>query len=280
MLVATISEGGMAIGAFDGDRLVGSVYGFATSAARRAPLALPGRRSRLPPHAALGSRSSISSASGAWPTGARRCVGRSIRCSSATPTSTCARSARSACGTTPNLYGPMGGINGGLPSDRLVVEWDLVGPALRGHGVGRRRRSAGHRRRDRRGGARCAARPRRAARCDAAAAGRRLAGRPTSTAPPAPTRSVADLWLRSVDHGLGEVGKDLADLGCQPVAVRAVEVAKVGAIPSPIGVGGRHPIVVEIDRLRSPRPIRDRGRTAVSIDRSSTSLRARCGVER
>ena len=30
MLVATISEGGMAIGAFDGDRLVGSVYGFAT----------------------------------------------------------------------------------------------------------------------------------------------------------------------------------------------------------------------------------------------------------
>ena len=28
--VATISEGGMAIGAFDGDRLVGSVYGFAT----------------------------------------------------------------------------------------------------------------------------------------------------------------------------------------------------------------------------------------------------------
>src|SRR4051794_40001051 len=31
MLVATISEGGMAIGAFDGDRLVGSVYGFATN---------------------------------------------------------------------------------------------------------------------------------------------------------------------------------------------------------------------------------------------------------
>ena len=31
MLVATVSEGGMAIGAFDGDRLVGSVYGFATS---------------------------------------------------------------------------------------------------------------------------------------------------------------------------------------------------------------------------------------------------------
>src|SRR6185503_16615310 len=31
MLVATISEGGMAIGAFDGDRLVGSVYGFATA---------------------------------------------------------------------------------------------------------------------------------------------------------------------------------------------------------------------------------------------------------
>ena len=25
-----------------------------------------------------------------------------------------------------DLYGPMGGINGRLPSDRLVVEWDLV----------------------------------------------------------------------------------------------------------------------------------------------------------
>ena len=32
----------------------------------------------------------------------------------------------------PNLYGPMGGINGGLPSDRLVVEWDLVGRRFEG----------------------------------------------------------------------------------------------------------------------------------------------------
>src|SRR6185295_12080094 len=31
-----------------------------------------------------------------------------------------------------NLYGPMGGINGGLPSDRLVVEWDLVGDRFSG----------------------------------------------------------------------------------------------------------------------------------------------------
>jgi chorismate synthase len=31
-----------------------------------------------------------------------------------------------------DLYGPMGGINGGLPSDRLVVEWDLVGERLGG----------------------------------------------------------------------------------------------------------------------------------------------------
>ena len=31
VLVATVSEGGMAIGAFDGGRLVGAVYGFATS---------------------------------------------------------------------------------------------------------------------------------------------------------------------------------------------------------------------------------------------------------
>jgi predicted GNAT superfamily acetyltransferase len=31
-----------------------------------------------------------------------------------------------------NLYGPMGGINGGLPSDRLVVEWQLVGDRVAG----------------------------------------------------------------------------------------------------------------------------------------------------
>jgi predicted GNAT superfamily acetyltransferase len=31
-----------------------------------------------------------------------------------------------------DLYGPMGGINGGLPSDRLVVEWQLVGRRIAG----------------------------------------------------------------------------------------------------------------------------------------------------
>ena len=31
-----------------------------------------------------------------------------------------------------DLYGPMAGINGGLPSDRFVVEWDLVGERLSG----------------------------------------------------------------------------------------------------------------------------------------------------
>jgi chorismate synthase len=32
----------------------------------------------------------------------------------------------------PDFYGPMGGINGGLPSDRVVVEWDLVAPRFAG----------------------------------------------------------------------------------------------------------------------------------------------------
>jgi predicted GNAT superfamily acetyltransferase len=32
----------------------------------------------------------------------------------------------------PNLYGVMGGINGGLPSDRLMIHWQLDAPSPRG----------------------------------------------------------------------------------------------------------------------------------------------------
>ena len=34
-----------------------------------------------------------------------------------------------------NHYGVLGGINGGLPSDRVTVRWDLLGPRRTGHEV-------------------------------------------------------------------------------------------------------------------------------------------------
>ena len=90
MLVATISEGGMAIGAFDGERIVGAVYGFADQRPARAPLALHGRRPATT--GARGLRCELKQRQRAWCLAARhhaRCAGRTTRCSSATRTSTC-----------------------------------------------------------------------------------------------------------------------------------------------------------------------------------------------
>jgi chorismate synthase len=131
MLVATISEGGMAIGAFDGDRLVGSVYGFAT----------------LEPHVLHSHYLAVD------PDYRRTGLGVALKHQQR---DWCLANGRTAMRWTfdplqlgnahlnlrslgaigaryhANLYGPMGGINGGLPSDRLVVEWDLVGERFTG----------------------------------------------------------------------------------------------------------------------------------------------------
>lgn len=131
MLVATISEGGMAIGAFDGDRLVGSVYGFAT----RQPEVLHSHYLAVDPdYRRTGLGMALKHQQREW------CLANghtSMRWTfDPLQVGNAHLNLRSlggiGVGYYPNLYGPMGGINGGLPSDRLVVEWDLFGPRFAG----------------------------------------------------------------------------------------------------------------------------------------------------
>ena len=131
MLVATISEGGMAIGAFDGDRLVGSVYGFATSQ----PDVLHSHYLAVDPdYRRTGLGIALKHRQREW------CLANGHTAMRWTYDPLQLGNAHlnlrslSAVGVQyhPNLYGPMGGINGGLPSDRMVVEWDLVGPRFEG----------------------------------------------------------------------------------------------------------------------------------------------------
>lgn len=127
MLVATIAEGGMAIGAFERERLVGSVYGFATSEPhvlhshylavdpdyRGHGLAVELKRRQRDWCLANG-RTSMRWTFDPMQLGNAHLNLRSLRAV--------------ATAYHVDLYGPMGGINGALPSDRLVVEWDLVHP--------------------------------------------------------------------------------------------------------------------------------------------------------
>ncbi|MEP7115765.1 MAG: GNAT family N-acetyltransferase [Ilumatobacteraceae bacterium] len=125
LLVATVNEGGMAIGAFDGDRLVGSVYGFATHqphvlhshylavdpAYRRTGLGLE-LKQRQREWCLANGRTAMRWTFDPLQLGNAHLNLRSLH----------------AVGVEyhANFYGPMGGINGGLPSDRLVVQWNLV----------------------------------------------------------------------------------------------------------------------------------------------------------
>lgn len=125
LLVATISEGGMAIGAFDGDRLVGSVYGFAT----HQPEVLHSHYLAVDPeYRAGGIGIELKRRQRQWCLANGRTKMRwtfdPLQLGNA-HLNLCALKAV-AVDYQVDLYGPMGGINGRLPSDRLVVEWDLV----------------------------------------------------------------------------------------------------------------------------------------------------------
>ncbi|MEO7371975.1 MAG: GNAT family N-acetyltransferase [Ilumatobacteraceae bacterium] len=131
MLVATIIEGGMAIGAFDADRLVGSVYGFAT----QQPDVLHSHYLAVDPdYRRTGLGLALKHQQREWCLANGRTAMRwtfdplqlgnahlNLRSLGATGAQYHA-----------DLYGPMIGINGGLPSDRLVVEWDLIGRRFEG----------------------------------------------------------------------------------------------------------------------------------------------------
>jgi predicted GNAT superfamily acetyltransferase len=124
LLVATISEGGMAIGAFDGDRLVGSVYGFAT----QEPHVLHSHYLAVDPdYRRTGLGLQLKHRQREW------CVanGRSAMRWTFDPLQlgNAHLNLRSLPGVGvqyhANLYGAMGGINGALPSDRLLIDWQL-----------------------------------------------------------------------------------------------------------------------------------------------------------
>ena len=125
MLVATINEGGMAIGAFDGDRLVGSVYGFAT----HDPEVLHSHYLAVDPdYRRCGIAVALKQRQRDWCLANDRTTMRwtfdPLQLGNAHLN---LRSLRAiAVQYHVDLYGPMGGINGGLPSDRLLAEWKLV----------------------------------------------------------------------------------------------------------------------------------------------------------
>jgi predicted GNAT superfamily acetyltransferase len=124
MLVATVNEGGVAIGAFDGERMVGSVFGFAT----HEPQVLHSHYLAVDPdYRGQGLGVALKSRQRDW------CLanGRTAMRWTYDPLQlgNAHMNLRSlgavGVGYHVDFYGAMGGINGGLPSDRVVVHWQL-----------------------------------------------------------------------------------------------------------------------------------------------------------
>jgi len=131
VLVATISEGGMAIGAFDRDRLVGAVYGFATNELH----VLHSHYMAVDPaYRRAGLGAALKYQQREW------CLAHEVTAVRWTYDPLQLANAHlnlRTLGATGisyhvNLYGTLGGINGSLPSDRVTVLWDLVGPRAAG----------------------------------------------------------------------------------------------------------------------------------------------------
>ena len=127
MLVACIEEGGMAIGAFDGERIVGSVFGFRTFD----PRVLHSHYMAVDPdYRRHGLGEQLKRRQGEW------CVDNGITAVRWTFDPLQLANAHlnlnklGALGVTyhVNHYGALGGINGSLPSDRLTVQWELERP--------------------------------------------------------------------------------------------------------------------------------------------------------
>ena len=124
MLVATISEGGMAIGVFDGEQLVGAVYGFATND----PRVLHSHYLAVDPAwRRYGLGVELKHRQRAW------CLERGINRIRWTYDPLQIGNAHlnlrvlAARGVSYHVdhYGTLGGINGELASDRVTVSWAL-----------------------------------------------------------------------------------------------------------------------------------------------------------
>lgn len=130
MLVAVVAEGGVAIGAFDGDEIVGSVFGFPTLD----PMVLHSHYMAVDPRwRRRGLGVQLKQQQRAW------CVEHGITGMRWTYDPLQLANAHlnlvslGAVGVTyhENHYGTLGGINGDLPSDRITVFWDLRPEASR-----------------------------------------------------------------------------------------------------------------------------------------------------
>ncbi|MFN8023259.1 MAG: GNAT family N-acetyltransferase [Acidimicrobiales bacterium] len=124
MLVATIGEGGVALGAFDGDEIVGAVYGFAT----REPHVLHSHYMAVDPRwRRNGLGVELKQRQRRW------CLERGITHMRWTYDPLQLANAHlnlhvlGCVGVAYHVdyYGHLGGINGSLPSDRVMVSWDL-----------------------------------------------------------------------------------------------------------------------------------------------------------
>lgn len=127
MLVACIEEGGMAIGAFDGATIVGSVFGFRTFD----PRVLHSHYMAVDPdHRRSGLGEQLKRRQAEW------CVDNEVTAMRWTFDPLQLTNAHlnlnklGAFGVQyhVNHYGSLGGINGSLPSDRLTVQWELERP--------------------------------------------------------------------------------------------------------------------------------------------------------
>ena len=125
VLVATISEGGVAIGAFDDGALVGAVYGFAT---RDAHVHHSHYLAVLASHRGSGLGAELKRCQRTW------CLERGITAMRWTFDPLQYANAHlnlrtlGAVGISYHVdhYGTLGGINGSLPSDRVTVRWELA----------------------------------------------------------------------------------------------------------------------------------------------------------
>ncbi|MDO8390008.1 MAG: GNAT family N-acetyltransferase [Actinomycetota bacterium] len=129
VLMACIEEGGMAIGAFVGARIVGSVFGFRTFD----PRVLHSHYMAVhPDHRRNGLGEQLKRQQAQW------CLANGVTAMRWTFDPLQLANAHlnlnklGAVGISyhVNHYGTMGGINGGLPSDRLTVQWELHLPRL------------------------------------------------------------------------------------------------------------------------------------------------------
>ena len=127
MLVACLEEGGMAIGAFESERIVGSVFGFRTFE----PRVLHSHYMAVDPafrRSGLGEQLKRRQAEWCTDNGvtAMRWTFDPLQLTNAHLN----LNKLGALGITyhVNHYGTLGGINGSLPSDRLTVQWEFARP--------------------------------------------------------------------------------------------------------------------------------------------------------